>query len=83
MYNILSWAKYYILCSPDGTKKCEPHDIPAQAEFPKVWDWIMQAEYHEFTDHRTNKTYDAWEAHVNHTTQLYTLAIIIIAIIIN
>jgi len=46
-------------------RKCEAHDIPQDAEFPQVWDWIKDAHYMKVVDHRTNKTYDAWVSHVS------------------
>ncbi len=55
----------FSLCSVDGMKKCTEEDLPEDAKFPMVWDWLKDATYHRFEDPRTKKTYDAWSVHVS------------------
>ena len=49
-----------------GMRQCTERDIPEDAEFPMIWDWVKMAHYREFRDPRTNKTYDAWGEFVSH-----------------
>lgn len=39
---------------------CEEETLPEDAKFPMIWDWLEEAHFHRFEDHRSNKTYDAW-----------------------